>query len=117
MDEKPRKTSPETQKFLEDLEKRYPHVKVRDDNNKDELEEFRDIPRAVMILYKILYQIFNIGGFLFMIAGGMFSLICVYSVYKGIMRMNGIIYIILYLVIMFLVKKISFWLYRIINEL
>ena len=120
MDDKNLKVSPETQKFLDDLKKRYPHVNPRPYVPKQTMSErfeewICDVPRAVVILCKILYQILNIGGFVFMIVGGIFSLVCAYSVWKGTAGIKGIIYIILYLLLMFIIKKVSFLLYRIID--
>lgn len=123
MDDKSKKLSPETQKFLDDLlkEKERMTPKPRDYVPKQTISErfeewIYEAPRFVIFLCKILYQIFNIGGFVFAIAGGIFSLMCAYFVWKGTMEITGIIYIIIYFALMFIINKFRFILYKINRE-
>lgn len=129
MSDDPKKPSPEIEKFLEDLRKRYPHIDPKDCREyvppkkvSERIEEWiLEAPRFVFFLCKILYSILNFGGFIFMIIGGIFSLIWAYSIWQlcaasgwhGLFETKATLYIIAYLVLMVIIDKVRSFLFKI----
>ena len=121
-----KKSSEEVQKFLDDLQKQLIRIEpVKPIYPDDDFEkEFREIPRFVLFLCKILNFILNYGGFLFAIVGGIFSLIWAYGIWqlcadhgwRGLFETKNTLYIIAYLVLLFVINKIRFLLFKIIDE-
>lgn len=125
MDDKPTKVSPETQKFLDDLKKRYPHANPRpyvpEKSISERIEEWAlEAPSFVISLCKVLFKILCFIKFPFVIVGGIFSLIWAYGIWKdfsasgweSLLSMNTL-YIIIYFAIIFITNKILLFLYKI----
>ena len=125
MDDKKMKVSPETQKFLDDLKKRYSHVesvKYTPKKSMDErIEDWRmEAPCFVISLCDVMFKIVSFIKFPFVIIGGIFSLIWAYGIWKNfsvcgwqaLLNINTL-YIIFYFVIIFILNKILYFLYRI----
>lgn len=80
-------------------------------------------PGFVVVLCKIINPILTLASTIFLIAGGLFSLLCAYSLYKvcvvsgwhGIFETRYALYIILFFVINFLVGRLRLIIYMIIN--
>ena len=126
MGDKQKKVSPETQKFLDDLQKKQIVIKPKEISTSDlDFEkEFQDTPRFVVVLCKILKPIFDILGFVYAIIGGVAALCFTYSVWKfcaevgwlGIFKTWDTLYIAIYLVLLFVIQKIRFLIFKITYE-
>lgn len=79
-------------------------------------------PTLVVILCYILKPILLYGGFVFMLCGGLLSLIMAYGIIKscitfgwhGILTINTV-YILAYLVIMFIIDKLRYIVYLVVG--
>lgn len=87
-------------------------------------KEWREIPRFVIFLCKILDFILTYAGFAFMIVGGILSLIwasslwklCAANGWRGLLNIETL-YIVSYLVILIVIDRVRFLLFKIINRI
>lgn len=81
-------------------------------------------PGFLIVICKILNPILTILGFLFLIAGGLYSLLAVYSVWKvcavsgwhGLIETKYTLHIVLYLVLLFIINRLRYLVYRIADN-
>ena len=82
-------------------------------------------PHNLVVLCRFLYPLFDIGGFLFMLLGGIYSamqisaIIDLLSTEKWSMLFNSrsLWIVIGYILSMYIIKKVSFLLYRVIHDI
>lgn len=133
--------SPETQKLLDDLkETTYDTTKLRQlvadqkagrevprweppKNRQEIFEEWIPMaPAPIVYICKILKIILDIGGFAFMIVGGITMLVSAWKLFQifdtvgwSALLSCDTIYIVGYFIIMFVIDRGRFWIYRIVN--
>lgn len=80
-------------------------------------------PGFLIVICKILNPILTILGFLFLIAGGLYSLFAAYSVWKvcAVSGWHGLItkytlHIVLYFVLLFIIGRLRYIVYRIADN-
>ncbi|MBP1553327.1 MAG: hypothetical protein J6C76_00775 [Oscillospiraceae bacterium] len=137
------KISPETQKFLDEIKDNFidtTHLKkLIEEQNTDMKVAYQESPKSkrgkfdewiqfapayVVFLCKILKVVLDIGGFVYMLIGGFLTLFFVWQVLKAV-HINGwsgllnksMIYIIIYLISIFIINKLRFIMYRIVNRI
>lgn len=81
-------------------------------------------PGFLIIICKILNPILTVLGFLFLIAGGLYSLLSAYTVWKvctvsgwhGLIETKYTLHIILYFVLLFAINHLRYLVYRIADN-
>lgn len=126
MEDKPR-ISEETKKFLEEVEKQKYHVQPREyvppKSIRERLTEWVHLaPGYVLWLCKALKSVLDIGGFLFMIGGGIAMLAAAWAVWQACSASGwrGLLdwptlYVVGYFAAMFIINKLRFLMFRIIE--
>lgn len=129
MDDKKPSVSPETQKFLDDLQKEKERLtpKPRDFvPPKTAAERFKEwvqfAPAPVVFLCKILKFILDVGGFIFILVGGVVMLVSAWKILQAIdaSGWRGLLdwptlYVAGYFAAMFIINKLRWLMYRIVN--
>lgn len=117
-------------KFYEDLDKQTIVFRVSDTptekgrfslkNARENL--FMSPPAFLVVVCKILNPVFTIGGFVFLIGGGLY---CLFAAYNLLTAFNALgwhgllseytLHIVLYVALVWLIKTIRYWIYRILK--